>query len=343
MEYLTINLIIEPVIVNQQTSNPPPSYGSIKMTVTINPTILIKDICQVVMNKIGLGHLIQYSQAFIKYPRVDYFISAYCFTNQNATVGNLEEWHREYVTVKICARGNVEDFWGFEGRNTLYRNLLELLLKKYPFIRNQENDPFIREAIDRINDSSLLSLKHSYLYCVNEVIVKELVNLPYTTSHYNYPENGTSQEYEQGRTNQMTPESTLTHNPPPTEMTPPKSVQSIPTPYIGFFNQIQSPSDEVGSNPPSDGERSSISTIRQPQVNNTSPIRKRIIFNRMVEIPILEDWYKKVKLPSEYQLEVIAGIVNEASGRSMDRKVTPKNVSNWFSHKRSKDKRGGGY
>uniref|UniRef100_A0A0N5B4P8 Homeobox domain-containing protein n=1 Tax=Strongyloides papillosus TaxID=174720 RepID=A0A0N5B4P8_STREA len=341
MEYLTVNLIIEPVIGNQHVSSPQASYGNIKMTVTIDPTVLIKDICQVVMNKIGLGHLIQYSQAFIKYPRVDYFVSAYCFTNQNATVGNLEEWHKEYVTVKICARGNVEDFCGFEGRNTLYRNLLQLLLKKYPFIRNQENDPFIREAIDRINDSSLSTLQHSYLYCVNEVIVKELVNLPYTTSRYNYPVNETSQEYEQETIKQMTPERSLPQYAHPTEMTPPKSVQSIPTPYRSSSNQIQSPSDEVGSNPPSDGERPSASTIKPPQ-GNTSPTRKRIIFNKTVEIPILEDWYKKMNVPSEHQLDVIAEILNEASGRSEDRKVTAKNVCNWFTHKRSKDKRGRG-
>ena len=59
MEYLTVYLIIEPIINDQ---NHPIFNEHIQMTVTVDPTVLIQDICQVLLEKIGLGHLISSSQ-----------------------------------------------------------------------------------------------------------------------------------------------------------------------------------------------------------------------------------------------------------------------------------------
>ena len=78
-------------------------------------------------------------------------------------VGSVETWNREYLTIKISVKGYffnifkcfimfcrcIQDFSGFEGRNSIYRNLLHLLIKKYPFIKNSETNSIIKVCLNK--------------------------------------------------------------------------------------------------------------------------------------------------------------------------------------------------
>uniref|UniRef100_A0A0N5BUN5 Homeobox domain-containing protein n=1 Tax=Strongyloides papillosus TaxID=174720 RepID=A0A0N5BUN5_STREA len=170
-----------------------------------------------------------------------------------------------------------------------------------------------------------------------KVVFVKLNNLPYTLSQYNCLINEIPKRYRQKTSKQTISDKALAYYDPSTEMALPKFFQLHPTPYKKFSNQIQSPSDEVPSTSFSDGEKSSVTTTRLPQ--STTPAScKRIIFNKMVEAPILERWYEKVLFSSKYQSNVIAEILKEATGRFQEKIVSVKKVYNWFTNKRYRGK-----
>ncbi|CEF61807.1 Hypothetical protein SRAE_1000008300 [Strongyloides ratti] len=327
MECITVNLIIEPILDSQIPPNCTIFYENINMTVTINPYVFVKDICHVLLHKIGLGHLVNSSEAFIKCPQISCFTSVYCFTNPLINVGSVETWNHEYLTVKICVKGKVEDFSGFEGRNTLYRNLLYLLLKRYPFIRNEENNPYIKEAIDRINDNSIFSLQHPNLYCINDAIEKELVMLNRNFSQIYNRFHPIHDEYNiENSTTTASRESILDSN-IDTKMTSPQSVQSLTNSgtfikYRDICNPIQPSTEEVlyGSSSDEEIKSSSVQNISSRTISTNRP---RIKFNPETETPILENR------------------LNDISNRPEEIKVTLHNVRNWFSYRRVKEKRNG--
>uniref|UniRef100_A0AAF5CVA5 Homeobox domain-containing protein n=1 Tax=Strongyloides stercoralis TaxID=6248 RepID=A0AAF5CVA5_STRER len=326
MECVTVNLIIEPVLDSQISSNHTIFNENISTTVTISPFVLIKDISNVLLHKIGLGHLANSSEAFIKCPQINCFTSVYCFTNPMIYIGNIETWNNEYLTVKICVKGYD--------------------LKEGILYINEESNPFVKEVIDRISDNSILSLHHQNLYCLNDILEKELYMITRNDQqmyHHNQP---TNDEYDIENTTSTPSRESILEGNIETEMLSSKSTQSLTTsgPHIEYRNILdpnQLSAEEIFyENSPNKEEVKPLS-VQNTFSGNISTKRPRIKFNPETETPILESVFERTKIPTAIQLRNIADRLNDISNRPEEIKVTFQNVRNWFSYRRAKEKSNG--
>uniref|UniRef100_A0A0K0DZM0 HTH OST-type domain-containing protein n=1 Tax=Strongyloides stercoralis TaxID=6248 RepID=A0A0K0DZM0_STRER len=327
MECIIVNLIIEPILGSRTIPAGTIFQEYIQMTVTINSSTMIKDACYVLMRRIGLEHLVNSSEAFIKCPRNNCFTSIYCFPNPTASVGNLETWNREYLTVKISVKGNIQDFSGFEGRNSIYRNLLFLLLKKYPFIANEETNPVVREAIKRIEDNSLLFLKHTSLLSINEVLERELSfvtrNIPRTCP----PIHSFNKNCKTGNSpSPRSVESTIDCNFESGNVSTP-SVHSLTAPAtLEYENGYNSVAQSIDESSPVRNFDNNNRIISKTVLKRTPRSQPRVKFDPKTETPILKEWYKITKIPSSNQLKQFADHLNQTSNRTVIEELR-KNVS----------------
>lgn len=182
---IPIRVIIEPILSFQYSIEYPILEKKLQMTVTINSNTLLKDLCQVILDQIGLGHIASYSEAYIQPPHSTDFVMTSRFKDIPVTIGKLEEMVGDTSVFKVAARGSVTDFSGIDYRNCTYRNLVKFFIKKYPSIINNIKDPSIKGIIEHINNSTLNEVSHHTLYEVNEMLEKEmnlLVNSEQTNS-----------------------------------------------------------------------------------------------------------------------------------------------------------------
>uniref|UniRef100_A0A0N5B9R9 Homeobox domain-containing protein n=1 Tax=Strongyloides papillosus TaxID=174720 RepID=A0A0N5B9R9_STREA len=339
MGSIVINFILQPIISPQRPGTISPFSEEIKMAITINYDTMIKDLCSVILDKIGLGHLKNFSEAFVFCPKTENFVSCYNFSNQMIKIGHVEYRHHQYLTIKIVAKGSVENFSGFEGRNAIYRNLCNLLLKKYSFIADDVENPIIKDIIQRIKDTSITTLSFQTLDYINEAITNELQILEknrqqlYTpmrtlTTDYSYP--GSSAIIESVETSEV---ETFNVN----FATQPMKPVNIPQ-YINSLSQLQFPSNRSQVNLTVPGSpKTNISSTN----SGFSTTNKRVKFRSNTEIPLLEGWFKKTKIPKKNELHEYAEFLNEVSNRSNEDKITYANVRNWFNYRRVKEKRSG--
>ncbi|CEF62142.1 Hypothetical protein SRAE_1000041600 [Strongyloides ratti] len=176
-ESIPIRVIIEPILSFQYSTEYPMLEKELQMTVTINSNTLIKDLCEVILNQIGLGHIACYSEAYIQPPYSTDFVMTSRFNDIPVTIGKLEEMVGDTSVFKIAAHGTVTDFSGIDYRNCIYRNLVKFFIKKYPSIINNISNPIIKDIIENVNNCTLNEVSHHTLYEVNEILEKEINSL----------------------------------------------------------------------------------------------------------------------------------------------------------------------
>uniref|UniRef100_A0A0K0FL58 Homeobox domain-containing protein n=1 Tax=Strongyloides venezuelensis TaxID=75913 RepID=A0A0K0FL58_STRVS len=343
MECISVNLIIEPILGNHHPPNATVFKENIQMTVTINSSIMIKDVCSVLLHKIGLGHLVQTSEAFIRCPRNSCFTSLFCLSNPMLSVGTLETSNCEYLTIKISVKGRIQDFSGFEGRNSIYRNLLHLILKKYPFIGNSETNPVVKNTINRIENSSFLFLKHTSILSINDTLERELYFAFRNEQRAYAPQQLLNDNYSVDNSTSIgSIDSNIEVNLEP-GITSTPSIQSLTTPVTFEFEDISSPVnlsiDEIPTDVNFNRERLSKVSIPKTSSKRTPNNHSRIKFDAKIEKPVLEEWFKIIKIPTTDQLHEFADHLNKISNRPNENKITIHNVRNWFSYRRVKEKR----
>uniref|UniRef100_A0A0K0F596 Homeobox domain-containing protein n=1 Tax=Strongyloides venezuelensis TaxID=75913 RepID=A0A0K0F596_STRVS len=339
MGSIVINFILQPIISPLRPGTISPFSEEIKMAITINYDTMIKDLCSVILDNIGLGHLKNHSEAFVFCPKTENFVSCYTFSNQMIKIGHVEYRYRQYLTIKIVAKGSVENFSGFEGRNAIYRSLCNLLLRKYSFISDDIENPIIKDIIQRIKDTSITTLSFQTLDYINEVITNELqileknrqqfyIPVRTPTTDYGYPESPAV--IESVETSEIE-----TFN--PNLATQPMKPVYRPQ-YFNSPSQFQLSSNRAQVNLTIPGDPN----INVPSTNSGfSTTTKRIKFRTNTEIPLLEEWFKKTKIPKKNELHEYAEFLNKVSNRSNEDKITYANVRNWFNYRRVKEKRSG--
>uniref|UniRef100_A0A0K0FNF4 Homeobox domain-containing protein n=1 Tax=Strongyloides venezuelensis TaxID=75913 RepID=A0A0K0FNF4_STRVS len=343
MECISVNLIIEPILGNHYPPNATVFRENIQMTVTINSSTMIKDVCSVLLHRVGLGHLVQTSEAFIKCPRNNCFTSLFCLSNPMLSVGTLETSNCEYLTIKISVKGHVQDFSGLEGRNSIYRNLLHLILKKYPFIGNSETNLVVKDIINRIENYSILFLKHTSILSINDTLERELYFASRNEQQVYAPLHLLNNNYSVDNSPSIgSIDSNIENNLEP-GITSAPSIQSLTTPVTLEFEDISSPVhisiDEIPTDVNFNKERLPMASTSKILSKHTPKKHTRIKFDSKIEKPVLEEWFKTVKIPTNDQLQEFAYHLNKISNRPSENKITIHNVRNWFSYRRVKEKR----
>ncbi|CEF62202.1 Homeobox domain and Homeodomain-like-containing protein [Strongyloides ratti] len=329
---ISIKVIIKPVLKIQNSNDTFLFEAEMDKIVVINSSTLIKNVRSEIMDKIGLHHLTSNSQVYIQFPGPKYFTFESFFPNLDVNIGVVKNLFGDALTVRISPIGDPKDFSEVEMKKTICCNLLQLLLKKYPFIKEYIENPLIHEIIESVNLSSDIKLSYQSILQLNQMIEEEIKSFKPNENELNL---------------------FLANNI--------IDIHNLPTPPLTINDMIckeendTSKSSEISKDNSSSDEKNDsllknffqtiphqenmIKNIFNPPTKQHYYSRCRVSFDPVKETPLLERWYQTTKTPSFFQLQQYASHLNELSSRTTNAKITSHNIKIWFKNRRAKDNR----
>uniref|UniRef100_A0A0K0F374 Homeobox domain-containing protein n=1 Tax=Strongyloides venezuelensis TaxID=75913 RepID=A0A0K0F374_STRVS len=316
MQNIPIKVIVKRVINVQNSSDSFAFEAENERIVFINPGTLIKDVCREIMNKIGLDHLINNSQAYIQFPGPRYFTFESFFTNLDANIGIVKSLFGEALVVRISSIGDAKDFSDLDMKKSVCSNLIQLLLKKYPSMTQYIENPDVLDIINSLNTTSDIKIPYQTIFNINRGLEDELIST---------------------NLNEIRPSSYFRNSEqPPT-----------PSSLTGDLNP-QKPKEELSPDNGSiiktilqniSSQQGYMKSILTPGSRQHYYSRCRVSFDPTKETPILEKWYEENKTPTSFQLQHYANHLNEMSNRTPNARITSHNVKIWFKNRRAKENR----
>uniref|UniRef100_A0A0K0EMX9 Homeobox domain-containing protein n=1 Tax=Strongyloides stercoralis TaxID=6248 RepID=A0A0K0EMX9_STRER len=329
---INIKVVVKPILKVQNSDDNFLFEAEVEKIVTISSGTLIKNVLSEIMKKIGLDHLIPNSQVYIQFPGPKYFTFESFFPNLDVNIGVVKSLFGDALIVKISPLGDAKDFSEIDMKKTVCCNLLQLLLKKYPFIKDYIENPLIHDIIESLNLSSGTKSSYQSIYQLNQMIEEEIKSLNNNESKLNLS---------------LTSSIVDIHKLP----TPPLTMNDLSYSEerkISISPQI--PEDKTPSSEDSElllktflqnipQQESIIKNIFNRPIKQQYYSRCRVSFDPIKETPLLERWYQTTKTPSFFQLQQYASHLNELSSRATTSKITSHNIKIWFKNRRAKDNR----
>uniref|UniRef100_A0A0K0FNF5 Homeobox domain-containing protein n=1 Tax=Strongyloides venezuelensis TaxID=75913 RepID=A0A0K0FNF5_STRVS len=323
MERTTINIIFHHLFNYKFQVTLPAIEGGVYIQMKIDPRTLIKNISQVILNNIGLQYLAFNSEAYIQVPPSNSFVRSSSFPDKNINIGTIEAWINCPPTIKIIITSKCEGLDKTGSMNTINYNPLQSSINNYIISQNDLMNSFMKNFFYGVNNFLALPLQYSNLLSLNEVTEKELqtckINEFEVTNSIQTFGNDQKTEYN---------DNFLRSN----------SVNSMLSSLIN--EEIVSSSQTTSSTQFTDNNEVQSLPCTNTLLHSTFKTRRKIKFDPIKEVPILENWYRTIKHPNSDQLKEFAGYLNYTSNRSSDSKITWKNLKYWFSYRRVKEKKG---
>uniref|UniRef100_A0A0K0F377 PAP-associated domain-containing protein n=1 Tax=Strongyloides venezuelensis TaxID=75913 RepID=A0A0K0F377_STRVS len=172
VEQLTVNTIIEPFINNPGVGNFTSPEMVIRKTFLMDSTTLLKDVCNVVMERIGLPHLSHTTTAFIETPKSINNNTSMIINKLPADLGGIKNFTGQPINIKIIVHGSLDDFVVFSRQTEASGN--GLLHEEV----SNDNDNILysltKEIIDWIREVSNEGITFDYLYVIRGIIEEKL-------------------------------------------------------------------------------------------------------------------------------------------------------------------------
>uniref|UniRef100_A0A0N5B4P2 Homeobox domain-containing protein n=1 Tax=Strongyloides papillosus TaxID=174720 RepID=A0A0N5B4P2_STREA len=322
MQNIPIKVIVRRIVNVQNPSEAFAFEAENERIVFINPGTLIRDVCREIMSKIGLDHLINNSQAYIQFPGPRYFTFESFFPNLDVNIGIVKSLFGEALVVRISSVGDTKDFSDLDMKKSVCTNMLQLLLKKDPSVRQYIENPLVLDIINSLNATSDIKIPYQTIFNVNRGLEEELISTNLNEIRPNsYFKNSEQPPTPSSLTGDLNQQEGLKTQKPKEELLPDngsfiKTILQNISPHQGFMKSILTP--------PS----------RQHYYS-----RCRVSFDPTKETPILEKWYEENKTPTSFQLQQYANQLNEMSNRTPNARITSHNVKIWFKNRRAKENR----
>uniref|UniRef100_A0A0K0FQ97 Homeobox domain-containing protein n=1 Tax=Strongyloides venezuelensis TaxID=75913 RepID=A0A0K0FQ97_STRVS len=314
-------------------------------TVKVTCNTPLKGICIDTMATFGLGHLIHITKVSVKTSDYKYLTFDAYIPDLNLNVGALRHIFGDFLIVKLHLNGKIEDYSKHDLKKTLCYNLLNLLIKKYPKIKDSITDVTHRNIIKDIEGDSPIKDSLKSLLAVNNLLEEELKvlnksteespirrNIPINDIKKEVPEDCDPQKSENHNTRNIikTVELDTSINNQKTSNNKNIKPPEVPTNNT-LFNNNEALLEILNHTPPPQ-----IIEEKPSKKKSQSQYRSRITFSHKNETPFLEKWFTLTKKPSPIELQQIADYLNNSSNRPEDAKITSQNVKIWFKNRRAK-------
>ncbi|CEF62143.1 Hypothetical protein SRAE_1000041700 [Strongyloides ratti] len=317
MEKVKVNVVVEPILGPEKSINFSLFHKRVKRVVTLPSSVLVKNICKKIMTTMGCGDLSDYAQAVIFLPRSKSNNYDELLSNSKVTMGNVKSIIGEPINIRISAksRNGLPD--EIETEKSIYSNLIKLLIKEIPDIKNVLGDSTVKNAIEAVNNNTISELSYESISQIHKTIENKLISSTSTESNYNTVEGEVCTVI--GMREQMFSYPTSWKN-------------TIETKYSEescLLNSFTSPGK---------------SKVKR----NRFLTKFRNIFSHHVnfrrsENVFLDFWYLQDKNPSLFKCEEYAKCLNTFSKRSPKSLINGHLVKDWFDKKNEKEHLGGHY
>uniref|UniRef100_A0A0K0FNF2 Homeobox domain-containing protein n=1 Tax=Strongyloides venezuelensis TaxID=75913 RepID=A0A0K0FNF2_STRVS len=134
----------------------------------------IKNVCAVVLEKLGLKKLSNTSQAFIQLPDTRMYDCCTFPPTKMYTIQFIRDIAGDSFIIRILAYGENKDFDATTLKEPLYCNLLDLLIKNSNLINDCKENLVVKNAIISMNNSDLKSIPYETLLTFTEAMKKEI-------------------------------------------------------------------------------------------------------------------------------------------------------------------------
>uniref|UniRef100_A0A0K0F375 Uncharacterized protein n=1 Tax=Strongyloides venezuelensis TaxID=75913 RepID=A0A0K0F375_STRVS len=164
-----INILVKPVPNGENNNgNRFLAVKDLTTSIEINSDVLLKDICKVILEKFGLGHLSPESEAFIDVPGSQLINCATFYPDKQINVDILQYLLGRSFKIVVFVHGKFQDFIELDEKRVAINNLLDLLLRSYPFIKECIPSETVKDFIDSYMNGSIGGLSREDLTTVNK-------------------------------------------------------------------------------------------------------------------------------------------------------------------------------
>uniref|UniRef100_A0A0N5BTI7 Uncharacterized protein n=1 Tax=Strongyloides papillosus TaxID=174720 RepID=A0A0N5BTI7_STREA len=311
MDITIVKVIVKPSVSIISENDANLSQLAIEKYVALDSRIFVKDLCRKIMEKIGLQDLVNQSHAFIQHSNLEYYPLNSFIPDMNVDIGSISPLLKNKLTVKLLVPLKSDDFVKMEEVNILCRNLLQYLFLKIPEIGNHIPDVIYQYIKDEgRNCHSIRQFPLETLIQMNEENIGSI-----------------------NRSNTFT--SNAGQN---------SSLFSTPRMYSNSFDcktryhgvMFSEMGNSLGNLQEFSGGNSypGLFQVNHDRLSsgNRPDANRSIIYNKDVELPILQQWYKSLggSPPTNSDLQNHAFALNILSSRSDPNKLTADDILDWY-------------
>uniref|UniRef100_A0A0N5BTI6 Homeobox domain-containing protein n=1 Tax=Strongyloides papillosus TaxID=174720 RepID=A0A0N5BTI6_STREA len=316
MDITIVKVIVKPSINITSGNYSTLSQQTIEKDIALDSRILVKDLCRQIMEKIGLQDLVNQSQAFIQHSNLEYYPLSSFVPDMNIKIGSVTPLLKSELVVKILVPLKSDDFVKMEEVNVLCRKLIQYLLSEVPDVENHLPSAIIQA---RRNCQSIRQFPLETLIQMNEEIIGSM-------------------------NRSTTPTSNAGQN---------SSLFSTPRMYSNsfdararyhgvMFNDMEKSFCNLPVFSGGNSYPKSFQVSHEKVSQGTTPYVCRVIrYNKEVEVPILEQWYKTLAgaSPTYFDFQNYASALNILSFRDDHNKITAKNIHGWYKRRKASERK----
>uniref|UniRef100_A0A0K0FZY5 Homeobox domain-containing protein n=1 Tax=Strongyloides venezuelensis TaxID=75913 RepID=A0A0K0FZY5_STRVS len=312
---VAITAIIKPILGFMEVKDNYISELAVEKTVTLSPRVLIKDLCRNVMEVYNLGHVADDFQVYIRHSNSEYYLLNTFFHDMNAEIGSVAPLFKDTLTIKIFVPLKFCECIKTVKADGVYENFIKYLISRMSDKKSQLRDEIIQYVRNEAKGCPIRQLPLETLTKMDEKLTHALQL------------NVTSMSEIVSPTPQKDCSLSIASVPRDNSISP-RGVE--PDDLKLCIDDLES---IIG-----DSLTTSSSQENHKVVRLDAKPKKRVKYDKKVELPILEKWYGS---SSSYvhDFTQYAEALNTVSGRIESNRLTSKNIRSWFERKRIRDKR----
>ncbi|CEF62200.1 Hypothetical protein SRAE_1000047400 [Strongyloides ratti] len=171
MKTTNLNVIIKPIINEVNNKNPFLTTKECQTSIEVDSNTLLKDVCKVVLEQNGIGHLAFTSKAFIEAPGSRSINCETFYPDKEINIDIVRNLVGNPFIIVIYAHGEVEDFCEATLRKSALSSLLDFLHNNEPSHNNLKMDPIVKKFIEYIKNNSNEKTLDRNLSMINDNLV----------------------------------------------------------------------------------------------------------------------------------------------------------------------------
>uniref|UniRef100_A0A0N5C9B9 Homeobox domain-containing protein n=1 Tax=Strongyloides papillosus TaxID=174720 RepID=A0A0N5C9B9_STREA len=311
---VVIKAIIKPNLGFMEVKDTYISELAVERTVTLSPRVLIRDLCRSVMEVYNLGHMADDFQVYIRHPNLEFYLLNAFFNDMNAEIGSVAPLFKDALTIKIFVPLQFCECIKMVKADGVYENFIKYLISRVGGKESQLSDEIVQYVKKEAKGCPIRQLPLEILTKMDEKLTHALQS------------NVTSMSEVVPPTPQRNHSLSFASVPRDNSISP-RGVE--PDDLKLCINDLES---IIG-----DGLTTSSSQENHAEIHLGARPKKRVKYDKKVELPILERWYNGSSYTHDFAR--YAEALNIVSGRLESDRLTSKNIRTWFERKRVRDRR----
>uniref|UniRef100_A0A0K0F211 Homeobox domain-containing protein n=1 Tax=Strongyloides venezuelensis TaxID=75913 RepID=A0A0K0F211_STRVS len=311
---VTIKVIIRPSLGFMDVKDPHLSKLSIEENITLNSRISIKDLSKSVMKRYNLGDVDNDFQVLVQHSNMEFYPLSSFFHDMNTKIGSVASQFGEIMTIKIFVPLKICEDIRIVKVEGVYKNIINYLLSRVDDKENQLPDAIIQYK------------RYEAEGCpIRQLPLETLSRMDQELSHA-FKSSVTSMSKNDALTSDK--DNSLNFaSVPRDDSTSPLDIDS------GIFQYYISTLDSIIE----DFSSSSSSEENQEEVQLDARRKRRVKYDKEIELPILERWYKSSSYTHDFGR--YAEAINTISGRTGLDRLNSENIRSWFRRRRARERK----